>query len=99
MPGEQPAARQHLALGMGYSPPGAQPLQQQGTEHGVAVLAALALLDAQRHALAVDIADLERHDLADPKPGAVRDGQGRLVLQIGGRSDQARSLVATEHHR
>ena len=37
--------------------------QQHRAEHGVAVLAALALLDAQRHALAVDVADLERDRL------------------------------------
>ena len=62
--GEQPAAGQHLALGVGDAPPGAQALQQHRDEHGVAVLAALALFHPQRHALAVDVADLQGDDFA-----------------------------------
>ena len=57
-----------LPCGMGDAPPRAQPLQQHRREHGVAILAALALLDAQRHALAVDVADLQRDDLAGAQP-------------------------------
>src|SRR5689334_13974641 len=53
--GEEPAVWQHLALGMGHAPPGTQPLEQQRREYGVAILAALALLNTQRHAFAVDI--------------------------------------------
>ena len=33
----------------------------------------LALLDAQRHALAVDVADLQRHHFARTQPGTVGD--------------------------
>jgi hypothetical protein len=46
----------------------------------VAVLAALALLDPQQHALGVDVADLERDHLGDAQPGAVRGGERRPVL-------------------
>jgi len=68
---EQPASRQDLALGVTQAPPCAQPFQQYRAEHGVAVLATLALIHAQRHALTVDVADLQCGDLADAKPGAV----------------------------
>ena len=86
---EQPAAGEHLALGTGDAPPGAQPLEQHRREHGVAILAALALLDAQRHALAIDVADLQRDDFAGAKSRAVGDRQGRLMLEVLGRGDQA----------
>jgi hypothetical protein len=39
------------------APPVAQKFQQLWREHRVTILAALALLDAQHHALAVDIRD------------------------------------------
>ena len=78
---EQPAAVEHLALGTGDSPPGAQPLEHDGREHGVAILAALALLDAQRHALAIDVPDFKRDDFAGAKSRAVGDRKGGLMLQ------------------
>ena len=39
---------------MGKLPPGAQAFEQDRRQHGVAILTAFALFDAQRHALAVD---------------------------------------------
>ncbi len=64
---KQPATIEHLALDAGDAPPGTQPLEQYWREHGVAVFAAFALFDAQRHALTVDIANLEGDDFAgDP---------------------------------
>ena len=50
-PGKQPAAVEHLALGPSDLPPDVQPLEQHRREHHVAILAALALLDAQGHRL------------------------------------------------
>src|SRR5207245_2484757 len=44
-------------------------------------LAPLAALDAQQHALGIDIADLERDNLRDAQPGAVGGGERRLVLR------------------
>jgi hypothetical protein len=41
--------------------PVTQQLQQPGRQHGEAIPAALALLDADQHALAVDVRDLEGH--------------------------------------
>ena len=97
--GEEPAPGQDLALGMAHAPPRAQPLQQHRREHGVAILATLALLDTQGHALAVDVADLQRDHLAGAKPCAVGNRQCRLRLQIRRRSDQARDLLTAQHHR
>jgi len=62
--GEQPATIEYLALSMGSPPPVAQALEQHRREHGVAILAALALFDAQRHALAVDVTYLQRDHFA-----------------------------------
>src|SRR5215831_13163743 len=57
--GKQPSPRQQHAQVSALPPPGAQQLEQLRRQHGVAVLAALTLLDAQQHALGVDIANLE----------------------------------------
>ncbi len=97
--GEQPAAFAYLALCVGNPPPMAQLFEQDGREHGVTILAALALFDAQRHALAVDIADLECAYLAHAQSCTVGDGQRRLVFEIAGGGEQTRHLVATQHHR
>ena len=52
-------------------------------KHGVAVLTPLALLDAQHHAGAVDVRDLQRHDFGRPEPRAIGDAQRSLVLGAG----------------
>ena len=62
--GLRPATLEHLALSMSHAPPGAQAFEQDRREHGVAVPATLALFDSQSHALAVDITDPQRDDLA-----------------------------------
>src|SRR5216683_5721550 len=49
LPGEQPFPRSH------FPPIGAQQFQQLGGELDVAVLMTFALLDADHHALAVDV--------------------------------------------
>src|ERR1700680_2865178 len=82
--GKQPPALEHATLRMGHPPPDAQALEQDRREHRVAVAAALALLDAQGHALAVNVADLQRHHFAGAQAGAVGDRQRRLVLQVVG---------------
>jgi len=55
-------ARKQPALGPRYPPPGAQQFEQARRKHHVAVLVAFALLHADDHPLAVDIADLEGDD-------------------------------------
>ena len=73
--GKQPAARQQQAAPSPLAPPGAQQFEQLRRQHRVAVLASLAALDAQQHALGIDIADLERDDFRDAQPGAVGGGE------------------------
>jgi hypothetical protein len=98
-PGKQPAAVEHLALGAGDAPPDAQAFEQHGREHGVAILVPFALFDAQGHALAVDVADLECNDLTGPQSGAVGERQGGLVLEVASGSNQAADFLAAQHHR
>lgn len=79
------------------APPGAQPLQHDRAEHGVAVLGALALLDPKGHALAVHIADLEPANLAGAQAGAVSHRQRRLVLDVARRGNQRCGLLHAQH--
>ena len=47
----------------------------------MAVLTPLAALHAQQHALGIDVADLESDNFRDAQPGAVGNGERRLVLR------------------
>ena len=49
---------------------GAKNFEQTGGKHGVTVFAALAMLDAQEHALTVDIGRFEGDGFGDAKTGA-----------------------------
>src|ERR1700740_394045 len=57
---EQPTVTMHHAPLVSDLPPLAQQDQQICREYGIAIPAALAMLDPDQHALAVDIGDLER---------------------------------------
>jgi hypothetical protein len=57
-------------------------------QHHVSVLAALALLDANDHAGAFDVPDLERDDFGGAQSRAVGDAQRRLVLEARRRIQQ-----------
>ena len=98
-PGKQPALRQHHAAAASLPPPGAQQREQLGREHRIAISAALALLDPQHHARAVDVADLERDHLGDAQPGAIGRGERRLVLRPRRRLEQKRDLLRAQHER
>ena len=63
--GEQPG------LGTLATPVLAQLLQQPRRERDVAVLVALALVDAQQHPLGIDVAHAHPSDLARPQPRGV----------------------------
>jgi hypothetical protein len=99
LPGEQPAPVEPIPLVVGVPPPGPQALEQHRGEHGIAILATLALFDAQRHAGAVDVADLEGHHFAGAQPGTIGHRQDRLVLRCSGRRDQACDFLAAQYHR
>src|SRR5262249_40975661 len=75
--GKQPALRSALP------PPRAQHFEQPWREHGVAVLAALALLDPDQHALAVNVRDRQGDHFGGAQPGPIGNAQRRLVLKPG----------------
>ena len=87
------------ALRPGRLPPGAQEREKLRREHDIAILAALALLDADDHAGGVDVADLEGDDLRGAQTRPVGDTQRRLGLEVGRRLEQAGDLVGAEDHR
>ena len=64
----------------GASPVVAEHLQQPGREHDVAVLAALALLNADHHAGAVDVGRAQADGFRDAQAGRVAGGQDGAVL-------------------
>ena len=95
---KEPAVRVHDALLPSGTPPLAQQWEQARGQHRVAVSPALAALDAQQHALAVDVAHLEGRDLGDAQARAVSDRQCRLVLQTGCGLKQSLHLLEAQHH-
>ena len=96
---EQIAAGQHLALGPCVAPPGAQSLEQDLGQQRVAILLPFAFLHAQKHPLAVNVADLQCDNFAHSKSGAIGHRQCGTMLERSGRFDQATRLFATQHHR
>ena len=96
-PREQPAMREHHAAPLAFAPPQPQQLQQLRREHGVAVLASLALFDADQHARAVDVVDLEVRDLGHAQARAIGDTERGLVLDARRRLEQPRRFLDAQH--
>jgi hypothetical protein len=92
------AAREQPTLRPRHLPPGPQQVEQARREHDVTVLAAFALLDADDHALAVNVGDLERDDFGGAQAGAVGHAQRRLVLKPRRGSEQPLHLLDAEHY-
>ena len=88
---KQPGARPADA------PPLAQDIEQHRRQHCEAILAPLALLDAEQHARAIDIGDLQRDNLGGPEPRAIGDAQRRLILGAGRRIEQAGDFILGQH--
>ena len=84
---------------LGQTPVDPQDGQQLRREHDVAVLAALAVLDPDQHAAAVEITDLECGDLRHPQPSTIGRGQRRSAAQPGDRLQEARDLLGAQHDR
>src|SRR3982074_2810408 len=70
---QPPSSIRPCACATRHAPPDTQAFKQHRREHGVTILAALALFNAQGHALAVDIADLQRHHFTGAQAGTVGD--------------------------
>ena len=88
--GEEPVGRP------GGLPVLAEQGQQPGREHDVAVLAALALADAEDHALAVDVVDAQGDDLGDPQAGGVGGHEDGAVLEAGDGREEPGDLGGAE---
>ena len=74
--GKQPGLRPRRVL------PLAQQFDQLRRQHDIAISLPLALLDPKRHALAVDVGHLQRHDLGHPQARAVGDAE-RGLFRLG----------------
>ena len=90
------AAREEPNLGSRRQPPGAQRRQKLRRQLGFAILASLALLDAERHGAAVDIGDFERSGLASAQARAVGHADGCTIFKSGRCGDDARHLLGRE---
>src|SRR5215207_9407451 len=93
------AAGKQPALWPRCLPPRAQQVEQMRRQHHVAVLATLALLHADQHALAVDIGDLERDDFGSAQARAIGHAQRRLVLEPRRGIEQTHYLFWAEDDR
>ena len=91
--GEQPVRRPR------QPPIAAQDAEQLRRQHDIAVLAALALLDANHHPAAVDVGELETGHLGRTQPGGIGGGQRGPMLQAWHRLEEAHHLLGAEHHR
>ena len=67
----------------------------------MAILAALAHLDPDQHALGVDVADAQHHHLAAAQAGAIGNAQRRLVFEprAGRGLDQPGNFIGREDAR
>ena len=88
--GEEPVGR------AGGLPVVAEQGQQPRREHHVAVPAALALADAEDHALAVDVLDAQGDDLGDPQAGGVGGHEDGAVLEADDGGEEAGHLLEAE---
>jgi len=91
--------RQHEAPALALAPPQPEQLQELRRQHRVAVLAAFPLFDADQHARAVDIVDLEGCHLRHAKACAIGGAERRLVLQPRRRREQPSGLLDAQHGR
>jgi hypothetical protein len=77
---------------MGGPEPSAQKFEQLQGQHGVTVLASLALPAAENHPLAVHVGDLEMDGLGSAETCAIGDAKGRPALQAGSAIEKAGGL-------
>ena len=88
--GEEPDARAVRC------PVGAPVLEQPLGERDVAVLGALALLDAHRHAVGIEVGDFEGDDLAHAQAGSVDGRQQEAMPGVRAGVEQPPHFLAAE---
>ena len=91
-----PGGKQPGFAGVQDAAVGAEDFQQAGGEHGVTVFASFAMLDAQEHAVAVDIGDFEGDCLGDAESGSVAGQQHGAVLDAVDVVEKALDLIGGE---
>jgi len=77
----------------------AQRFQQSRAEWQISTVAALAALDANHHAPAVDIAHLEHRHFCPPHARAVKRHQQSTLQEVAGGIDKPGNLLQTQHRR
>ena len=70
--------------------------QQASREQGVAVLATLALIDANQPALTLDVRHLEMHHCTDPQAGGIGGHQQGAVLGVVGADEEALEFLSAQ---
>ena len=72
--------------------------EQMWRQHDIAIFAALALLYAYDHALAVDVGNLQRDYLGGAQTCPIGYAQRRLVFEPGRCIEEPRNLLRTQHY-
>jgi hypothetical protein len=93
----RPLTREEPCGRSGRAPPCAEQLEELGREHHVAILLALALLNANDHTTAVDIRRSEAEHLRDAQARGVAGRQNRAMLESGDTLQKLEYFVRTEH--
>lgn len=90
-------ARKQKGGGPHPAPVDAQSLQQLGAQRNLAVAAALALVNADHHALTVDVLYLQPTEFGPACGGGIQGHEQRPVIEIAGRVDQSGYFLRAEH--
>ena len=88
-----------VLTGGAFGPPRAQQAQNVRRKHDVAILAPFRLHDADDLLIAINIADLEPHDVACAQPAAIGQRQHHPCLKAGGHGQDALDFLLTENQR
>src|SRR5919197_3601918 len=91
--GEEIGLRPHPAVVL------AQGREERRTEGDVAIAAALALVDPEHHALAIDVAHLQMTHLAAAQAGTIEREEQRAVIEVLRVRDEPLHLVRAEDDR
>ena len=83
---------------MGF-PGGAEQREGLGGQRDVPVFGALATMDMDLEALAIDVRDLEGEGCMEPEAQARDRGAGDLVVERGGGRQESPDFLHTEHSR
>src|SRR5712691_8043329 len=83
---------------MGF-PVGTEQREGLGGQRDVPVFGALATMNMDLEALAIDVRDLEGEGFMEPEAQAIDGGEIRLVVEGGGRREESLDLLHTEDGR